>query len=260
MTFSLKLHHQRSSFFFLESVPDAEAFYENPGTYSPHYHVLENPRDCRDVSSSASYPSGSYMDQNEEPGNHDSFDEDEDQNSFNVTYANSDDDDEPIYTDPASPVTNAVGVRDGFSSEQPDASYNQLDEEYNASSYDGAQDHAQNWDIYANSEAIRSSYNDGAMHNPGYMPDDEDEPNMNPNVPNDEPIYDNQINVDDREKSRGTPYALLREQPNEGVYENLRGKSSGVSTSDYQSLSPATERKNLQMNKPKIKPKPAKKQ
>lgn len=266
--FYLQLDHRGMSFLlrmllliaeilvtFLESVPDAEAFYENPGTYSPHYHVLENLRDSRDVSSSASYPSGSHMDQETQGDfHHDSSEEEEDQNSYNDTCTN---DDQPIYTNPTSPVSTAGSMQDGnFSFEQPDTNYYQ-DEEDEAS-FDGAPEHSEDWDIYANSEAIRNSHlEDGAINNPGYMSDEEDERNTNPNISTDEPIYDNQIDIDDgHNKSGATPYALLRDQPKEGVYEDLRGNKSGVTTSDYQSLSPKTTRK----KKPKIKPKPARKQ
>ncbi|XP_031573069.1 uncharacterized protein LOC116307067 [Actinia tenebrosa] len=229
-----------------DSVANAEAFYENPGTHTPHYHVLENPRD-------ASCRLGSYMAQGtHEDYHHDSLQEDEAQNSYNDTYTN---DDEPIYVNPASPVSTAGSTRD-----IPDPNYYQ-DEEYNVSFFDDAEERSENWDIYANSEAIRSSYmEDNAINNPGYIPDDEDEHN-NPNISTDEPIYDNQIDIDDGHNTSGDPpYALLRDQPNEGVYEDLRGNRSGVTTSDYQSLSPETTRKQPKTKRPKIKPKPARKQ
>jgi hypothetical protein len=243
-------------FALIESVPDAEMFYENPGAYAPHYHVLENPEE---VPSYASCPSGSRTkDETPENFSHASAQE-VDQNSAHDDVARPSVY-ESIYTSsPSSPVSTAGNIRDSagnFPLEQPGDSNDYADDVHNNPSFDDDEEHdGEDCDIYANSEAISNSYlKENAIDNPGYAPDDEEKDISQHDVTG-EPIYVNQIDIDDRvsdhNKSEPPTYALLKDQINEGTYQDLRG--TGSKTSDYQSFSPVTTRKH---SKPKIKPKP----
>lgn len=213
-----------------ESVPDAERFYDNPRADAPEYHVLEHPTEEAQSYGELYHPR--LKDHNLE---HAQSSGDFTSDVNHCVIIDNDVIDEPVYANSPAIVSNN-SQENKFSFDVSDDNF--VDQE--SINYETKEDDN---DVYANSEALRSSYSDiQSAHNDAYE-DDDDASHSN------EPIYDNHSIMNNTSGSGGSP--LLTNQSHQAIYQDL--KSTQAQESDYQALTPVTDRNTNQI-KPKPKP------